>query len=324
MVQLLSEAAGKKMLIDNLPHLEKEYNFWMAGADSLSRKNSSSKRVVLLPGGEILNRYWDEFDTPRPESYKEDVELAKEVSDKKQLFRHIRAACESGWDFSSRWFKDGKDFSTIHTTEIIPVDLNCLLLNLEKTLAAGYELANDHLEEKYKNAARKRIEAINKFCWIQSTGCYVDYDFVAGEQKKSITLATVYPLYFNVASEAQASMVAKILEKEFLTPGGLRTTNIVTGQQWDAPNGWAPLQWLAVKGLLNYGHDKLANDIAMRWMNINEKVYRNTGKMMEKYNVVATDLEAGGGEYPAQDGFGWTNGVYIKLNSLFGGLESLR
>jgi alpha,alpha-trehalase len=36
--------------------------------------------------------------------------------------------------------------------------------------------------------------------------------------------------------------------------------------------------------------------------------------MMEKYNVVATDIKAGGGEYPAQDGFGWTNGVYLALD----------
>jgi alpha,alpha-trehalase len=324
MVQLLSESAGKKMLIDYLPHLEKEYHFWMKEAELLKTENSASRRVVLLPGGKILNRYWDEYDTPRPESYKEDVELAKNVNDKKQLFRNIRAACESGWDFCSRWFKDGENFSTIHTTEIIPVDLNCLLLNLERTLAAGYQLANDHLEERYNALAQSRMEAINKYCWNPAVGCYFDYDFIAGEQKKAITLATVYPLYFKVASDEQASAVVKILEKEFLSPGGLRTTNIVTGQQWDAPNGWAPLHWLAIKGLLNYGHDKLANDIATRWMNINEKVYHNTGKMMEKYNVVATDLEAGGGEYPAQDGFGWTNGVYLKLNSLFGGLESLR
>ena len=53
-------------------------------------------------------------------------------------------------------------------------------------------------------------------------------------------------------------------------------------------------------------------------MNINEKVYANTGKMMEKYNVVATDLLAGGGEYEAKDGFGWTNGVYLALKKMFG------
>ncbi len=104
--------------------------------------------------------------------------------------------------------------------------------------------------------------------------------------------------------------------RHFFYAGGLQTTTVTTGQQWDSPNGWAPLQWIVIKGLLNYGFKELANDIAQRWMDINEKVYLNTGKMMEKYNVVATDLEAGGGEYLSQDGFGWTNGVYLKLHSL--------
>jgi alpha,alpha-trehalase len=315
MVQLLSEVSGKNILIDYLPQLEKEYNFWMKGTDRLSTANPSLHRVVLLDEGIVLNRYWDESDTPRPESFKEDVELAKDVVDKKQLYRNLRAACESGWDFSSRWFKNG-DFSTIHTTEIIPVDLNCLLLNLENTLAEGYQLANDSSSaEKYQIAAGKRKEAINKYCWNKSLGCYFDYDHIAGKHKQSLTLAIVYPLFFNIASADQAAAVTKVLQEQFLSPGGLRTTTVDTGQQWDSPNGWAPLHWLAVKGLINYGHHTLAKDIATRWMNINEKVYHNTGKMMEKYNVVATNLEAGGGEYPAQDGFGWTNGVYLRLKN---------
>ena len=34
--------------------------------------------------------------------------------------------------------------------------------------------------------------------------------------------------------------------------------------------------------------------------------------MLEKYDVV--NIRAGaGGEYPVQDGFGWTNGVYAAL-----------
>ncbi len=83
--------------------------------------------------------------------------------------------------------------------------------------------------------------------------------------------------------------MAKYLQKYFLHPGGLQTTTVTTVQQWDSPNGWAPLQWIAIKGLMNYNFNDLAKDIAQRWMSINEKVYNNTGKMMEKYNVVATD-----------------------------------
>jgi len=89
-----------------------------------------------------------------------------------------------------------------------------------------------------------------------------------------------------------------------------------TGQQWDAPNGWSPLQWIAVMGLKNYGKHQLAGTIAKRWLVLVEKVYASTGKLMEKYNVEDLAKEAGGGEYPSQDGFGWTNGVYLALKKI--------
>ena len=45
--------------------------------------------------------------------------------------------------------------------------------------------------------------------------------------------------------------------------------------------------------------------------------YRATGKLVEKYNVADALVEAGGGEYPTQDGFGWTNGVLRRLLALY-------
>jgi alpha,alpha-trehalase len=315
MVKLLSEVKGRDILVDYIPQLEKEYNFWMKGSEFLNGNNLSVHRVALMSDGSILNHYWDESDTPRPESYKEDVELAHTSKDRNIMYRHLRAGAESGWDFSSRWFKNVTDFSGIHTTEIIPVDLNCLLFYLEQTLAEAYQLSNDNASSgKFKSFANKRKIAIDKYCWNKEKGFYFDYDYVAGMQKQSLTLAGLYPLYFQIITQEQADAVAAKLLQNFLHPGGLITTTETTGQQWDAPNGWAPLQWISIQGLAKYGHNKLAKEIAKRWMGINEKVYRNTGKMMEKYNVVATDLEAGGGEYPAQDGFGWTNGVYLALD----------
>ena len=59
--------------------------------------------------------------------------------------------------------------------------------------------------------------------------------------------------------------------------------------------------------------DLPAEMIRSRWIDLNQKVYRNTGKMMEKYNVEDLSLSAGGGEYPVQDGFGWSNGVLLRL-----------
>jgi alpha,alpha-trehalase len=314
MVNLLIEEKSKNILINYLPQLEKEYNFWMKGIDELNDSNLSVNRVALLPDGSILNHYWDENDTPRPESFKEDVELAHEAKDKKNMYRHLRAAAESGWDFSSRWFKNSNDFSTIHTTEIMPVDLNCLLLNLEKSIAEAYQLKSDTLSSnKFKTLANKRKQAIEKYCWNEEKGFYFDYDYVQNQQKISLTLAGVFPLFFEIASQEQANAIGAILQEKFVSFGGVITTTETTNQQWDSPNGWAPLQWIVIQGLTKYGQTDLAKDIAKRWMNLNEKVYANTGKMMEKYNVVDTGLEAGGGEYPAQDGFGWTNGVYLAL-----------
>lgn len=308
MVNLLSEEKGPGILADYLPQLEKERGFWMRGG-----------RTATLSDGAVLNRYWDESDTPRPESFKEDVTLALAAKDKKRMYRNLRAAAESGWDFSSRWFKSGGDFSSIHTTDIIPVDLNCLLLNLEQTLAQACRLSHDDASSaRHEAAAARRKETVNKYCWNERRGFYFDYDFIAGSQKTSLSLAGVYPLFFEAASKKQATAVARTLRKKFLHPGGLTATTEATDQQWDAPNGWAPLHWMAVRGLAKYGHVELARDVAARWMRLNEKVYRNTGKLMEKYNVVATDLEAGGGEYPGQDGFGWTNGVYLALDAWLG------
>jgi alpha,alpha-trehalase len=98
-----------------------------------------------------------------------------------------------------------------------------------------------------------------------------------------------------------------------LDPGGVATTEFDTGEQWDAPNGWAPLEWMTIWGLDRCGQKDLAADIAARWVKLVEKVYKETGKLMEKYNVADINKPAGGGEYAGQDGFGWTNGVMLRL-----------
>jgi neutral trehalase len=97
--------------------------------------------------------------------------------------------------------------------------------------------------------------------------------------------------------------------RDLLKPGGFVTTTQNNGQQWDAPNGWAPLEWVSIKGLRNYYLTEEANTAADHWIKLNTDVYNRTGKMMEKYNVVDKHLEAGGGEHPSPDGFGWTNEV---------------
>lgn len=313
MITLLAEEDGPAVLKKYRQQLEKEYAFWMEGAASAG---TAHRRLVKMPGGFVLNRYWDDYDTPRPEAYTEDLELA-ELSGRPPavVCRHTRAAAESGWDFSCRWFADGRRMETIQTTDLIPVDLNCLLLHLEETLLKSYMLGGDTgAATAFREKIQQRKQAIQQYCWNEAAGFYFDYNHAIGRFSECYTLAAVYPLFFKVAGTAQAERVARVLEEKFLQEGGLTTTPYNTGQQWDAPNGWAPLQWLAYRGLLNYGHTKLADTIRKRWMATNEKVYAGTGKMMEKYNVMDTHTPAGGGEYENQDGFGWTNGVYLALS----------
>jgi alpha,alpha-trehalase len=319
MIQLLTEIKSKNILPDYLEPLEKEYQFWMKGQNSLNENINAAYHVVQMKDGEVLNRYWDENDTARPESFREDTELSHQTKQSpKDIFRNLRAGAESGWDYSCRWFKDEISFATISTTSIIPVDLNCLLVNLEQTIADAYLMSgNKEKSDEYILLGEKRKAAIHKYCWNNAAGFFVDYDWEADHQKQVLSLAGMMPLFFKMATQQQADSTASIIEKQFLKAGGVVSTLQQTGQQWDAPNGWAPLQWITVIGLKNYGHHSIAATIAERWIQLNTDVFNRTGKMMEKYNVEDTDMEAGGGEYAGQDGFGWTNGVLLALKHLY-------
>jgi alpha,alpha-trehalase len=156
-----------------------------------------------------------------------------------------------------------------------------------------------------------------KYCWDEQKGFFFDYDITEKRTTGIWSIAGVMPLFVNIATDIQAVFVQKAVREKFLKDGGVVTTLYNTGQQWDAPNGWAPLQFITVQGLMNYKYGALAQDIAGRWMRLNESVFKSTGKMLEKYNVDNIHLESGGGEYPTQDGFGWSNGVYLKFYQLF-------
>ncbi len=318
MLSVLEEEKGKAFIQHYLPQLENEYSFWMDGAELLSAENTAQRRAVMMPDGSILNRYWDDRDTPRPEAFIEDKHLAKKSGrEETVVYRHIRAAAESGWDFSSRWFRDEKNMETIQTTDIIPVDLNCLLASMEMYLSHLYQGKDDQQSAIMLKRAEQRKQAIQQYCWNEDKGFYFDFQFRDQQQTATYSLAALFPLFIQLSDKTQSDKVASTVEQKFLKPGGLITTLNSTGQQWDAPNGWAPLQWITYKGLKQspYNHQSLAEKIRNNWMQNNEKVFAETGKMMEKYNVSDTATNAGGGEYPNQDGFGWTNGVYLKFLS---------
>jgi alpha,alpha-trehalase len=318
MVGMLHEKKGDAVYKKYLPAMEKEYAFWMQGAEGLM-PGQASKRVVKLADGSVMNRYFDNNNAPRQESYIQDVTTAKEYAAKDgKVFTNLRAGAESGWDFSSRWFQDTLHLNTIETTNIVPVDLNSLLYAYENILMHAAKAAGQETRSKsYAAKAEKRKAALLKYCWNPKLNYFFDYDFTEGRTTDKWTLAGVMPLYVKAATPEQASGVATAVQNKFLRDGGVVTSIYHTGQQWDAPNGWAPLQFVTVTGLMHYGQADLARTIGERWMSVNEKVFRATGKMLEKYNVENMALESGGGEYPTQDGFGWTNGVYLKFYELF-------
>ncbi|KVF01279.1 trehalase [Burkholderia vietnamiensis] len=320
MVTLAARAEGDTVYQKYLPALRKEYAYWMQG-ESAAPRGEAVRHVVAMPDGAVLNRYWDASDTPRDESYLEDVTTAKAVPSRpaNDVYRDLRAGAESGWDYSSRWFGDGRTLATIRTTSIVPVDLNSLMFHLETTIVKGCTVARDvGCVVDFSARAARRAAAINRYLWNRR-GYYGDYDWQLRKPRDGVTAAALYPLFAGVAWPERAKATAREVRKTLLQPGGLATTTQNTGQQWDAPNGWAPLQWIAIEGLRRYGEPALAKDIGTRFLADVKHVYATEGKLVEKYVVEgAGEGGGGGGEYPLQDGFGWTNGVTLKLLGLYG------
>jgi alpha,alpha-trehalase len=321
MVNLYAAATDTARALGYLDALEAEHAFWMDGADRVT-PGAAYRRVVKLPNGALLNRYWDDRPAPRPEAYKEDYRTAQSLPAEKReaMYRNLRASAESGWDFSSRWMRDPSDLRTLETIDVAPVDLNSLLYNQERTIAAlrryrGHP-GDAEVAAHYSQIAAERRTALLAATFDPAGGFFFDVRWKTGERVTDRpSLAAAEPLYFGIATSEQGRAVAARLERDFLKPGGFLTTLIPSGQQWDAPNGWPPLEWLAMEGARRYGRADVANTARDRWLALNRRVYRQTGKMTEKYDVSDLQRQAGGGEYPNQDGFGWSNGVALALSA---------
>ncbi len=306
----LSEQRTPAVQRRRLAALRAEHAYWMRGAGTVSAKVPAAARVVRMPDGAVLNRYYDDRDTPRDESYREDV-LTAQASGRPaaEVYRDLRAGAESGWDYSSRWLGDGRTLKTIRTTAIIPVDLNALLYGQERAIAVACKaLADAICARDFDGRAERRRAAVERWLWAPGQARYGDYDWQAGVIRTGLSAATAYPLFTGLAAPDRARAVAKTIADTLLAPGGLRTTTVRTGQQWDTPNGWAPLQWVGHEALRVAGDTVTAQLVATRFMMTAEREYRRSGKMLEKYDVEKSRA-GGGGEYPTQDGFGWTNGV---------------
>jgi alpha,alpha-trehalase len=177
-------------------------------------------------------------------------------------------------------------------------------------------LGRDQEAAEWYERARKRSERINQLMWDARHGFYFDYNFVQKRSRNYPFLTTFYPLWAGIATPEQAAAVVRNLPL-FERLGGLQTSTSHTGDQWDAPFGWAPLQWIAVQGLRRYGYQTEANRISRRFLTMVLREYERNGSIEEKYDVVharaniSRDIQFG---YRTNEaGFGWTNAVFTAL-----------
>lgn len=247
-----------------------------------------------------LARYADESQAPRVEMLGHDLGTGGSAA----YFLNLRAACESGWDFSARWF-DGGGLATIRTHALWAVDLNAILLVNEEILfqATGKPV--------YRAAAEARRAALRDRFFAD--GFFRDVEIATGQPVDFVSAAGLFPLWAGAATPDQAAATVRTMKDRLWAPGGLLTSDVVSGEQWDAPNGWAPLQWIAIQGLRRYGFAAEAEELRRRWLATCDAVFAAKGKFVEKYNVMDPLGPSGGGEYALQDGFGWSNGVYLDL-----------
>jgi len=301
------------ILVEAVPLLKKEYEFWM-----------TQRAVEINVGGTIhvLNAYKAHTDAPRPESYVEDMETAEglNASSKVRLWSHIIGAAESGWDFSSRWFRSDS-LNSITTNSIIPVDLNSILYSMETNMQQILMQLGDPIEAaQFKIAADARKRAIQAVLWCPQHNMWVDYNYHTQIPNMNVYPSNFYPLWSGAYDEFNTTLkqnvVKSLIDSKLIQSGGVLTSTNPTNQQWDSPNAWAPLQWFIIKGLqrtvLPEARD-LAAKMTLAWINSNRLGWNKHHNMMEKYNAFKPGEAGGGGEYAPEVGFGWTNGVALDM-----------
>ena len=316
----------RKWLEDAVPAVEQYYRYWTTGPHLTPETG--------------LSRYFDLGDGPAPEvvSGESDVrghtvyDLAREyfrthtVRDydssqyynrqENQLttlfYKGDRSMRESGFDPSNRFGPFSADI--IHYN---PVCLNSLLYLMEIQTATILETVSRAADAKiWRKRAQNRAAQINRFLWNDRDGLYYDYGFTVHRVRRYPFLTTFYPLWAGIASSEQAARVVRNLPM-FERPGGLQTSTVASGDQWDAPFGWAPLQLIAVQGLRRYGYHKEADRISREFLTLVVQEFRKHGTIVEKYDVERRISDVRGeivfGYRSNEAGFGWTNAVFTAL-----------
>ncbi|XDA84182.1 hypothetical protein R6Z07F_014005 [Ovis aries] len=308
-------------LRDHIETLASELDFW-----------TKNKSISVSAGGKSysLNRYEVPYGGPRPESYSKDAELAATLPEgnRDTLLAELKAGAESGWDFSSRWLVGGPNpssLSSIRTSKLVPVDLNAFLCQAEGLMSNFYSrLGNDSEAAKYRNLRTERMAALKDVLWDEDKGAWFDYDLENEKKNLEFYPSNFAPLWAGCFSDPDdVDKALKYLEdSRILTyQYGIPTSLQKTGQQWDFPNAWAPLQDLVIRGLAKSPSAKaqeVAFQLAQNWIRTNFDVYSKKSAMYEKYDISNGGQPGGGGEYEVQEGFGWTSGVVLMLLDRYG------
>jgi alpha,alpha-trehalase len=316
----------QKWLKESVPAIEKYYRYWTT-APHLTAETS-------------LSRYYDLGDGPSPEvlssehdaSGRTDYDLIKDYFRTHRIpdydvaqyydaktnsltplfYKGDRSMRESGFDPSSRFGPFSIDI--IHYN---PVCLNTLLYLMETQTAEIMSiLSREGDAAVWRQRAQQRAARINGLMWDQADGFYFDYDFVHSRVRRYPFLTTFYPLWAGIASAEQAAKVVRNLHI-FEQPGGLHSSTRRTGDQWDAPFGWAPLQWIAVQCLRRYGYRVEADRISLKFLSLVQQEFVRNGTIEEKYDVVRRQSDVSKtlryGYHTNEAGFGWTNSVFTAL-----------
>jgi alpha,alpha-trehalase len=237
------------------------------------------------------------------------------------FYRGDRAMRESGFDTSFRF----GPFSG-STADYAPICLNSLLYKYERDMAHFATLLGRPAEvTEWNRRAAARRTAINKYLWNSTQGMFYDYNFTNQKQSTYNYITTFYPLWAGLANQQQAAALRKHLSL-FEHDGGLAMSDTNSGTQWDLPFGWAPTNWLTIKGLAQYGFTEEASRIARKFSETILQNFLNDATMREKYNVVSgsANVAVATGYKSNVVGFGWTNGVYLQMHDLLLSHQSKR
>ncbi|CAJ0582729.1 unnamed protein product, partial [Mesorhabditis spiculigera] len=275
-------------------------------------------------------QYRPTSNTPRPEGYLHDIQAAAQINgpSQKTYLQNLAATAESGWDFSTRWYNDSRTMDTIKTTDILPVDLNSYIYLNYRILGYFYkELGNATQAEPYESHARVVRGWIREVFFDEKLGSFFDYHLDTKSLNTLFYASTAAPLFAEAYDLLDSTLPNRVLQymksqHVFDQPAGVPTSLINSTEQWDFPNGWANLEHQIVEGLRKSSDpeaQRMAFDLAQKWVVENFMTWKLTKAMWEKYDVSGGVPHPGhGGLYDVQLGFGWSNGVVLDLLMTYG------